>query len=104
NSIGLPQNGDIVFPKEFRYGASFNFTVGSPNSHTFAEYIATRIADQTAVTPDSSFGINVVGEAQFRGEPWSFKCTADLRSVWNKVRQQYGGSGGYGWFGISVSY
>jgi hypothetical protein len=31
-------------------------------------------------------------------------CEADMSQVWKDVRQRYGGSGGYGWFGITASY
>jgi hypothetical protein len=104
NSIGVGADGDQVFPTEFRFGSSFNFVVGSPRSHTFASYIAQRSIDQPFITPDSSFGINLVSKSQFRGAPWNVKCKADLKKVWKEIRQSYGGSGGYGWFGLSVQY
>ena len=103
-SIGQAGLGDSVFPTSFRFGSSFSFVVGSPDSHTFASYVSQRIADQLEVTPDSSFSVNLVAESQFRGPAWSTTCTADLAQVWKDVRQRYGGSGGYGWFGISVDY
>ncbi|MCA1374328.1 MULTISPECIES: hypothetical protein [unclassified Bradyrhizobium] len=103
-SIGQAGLGDAVFPTSFRFGSSFSFVVGSPDSHTFASYVAQRIADQLEVTPDSSFSINLVAESQFRGPAWTTTCSADLAQVWKDVRQRYGGSGGYGWLGISVDY
>jgi hypothetical protein len=104
NTLGVSSGGDSVFPPAFRFGASFNFTVGSPASHTFASYVATRIKDQPDVTPDSSFGINLIATSQFRGAAWNVSCTANLQKVWHDVRQRYGASGGYGWLGISVDY
>ncbi|MER8838453.1 hypothetical protein [Mesorhizobium sp. M0684] len=104
NSIGVGADGDQVFPADFRFGSSFNFVVGSPRSHTFASYIAQRIVDQPFITPDSSFGINLVSTSQFRGAEWSVTCKADLLKVWKEVRKSAGGSGGYGWVGISAQY
>ncbi|MDX3806019.1 hypothetical protein ACXIUS_09200 [Bosea thiooxidans] len=103
-SLGIKGNGDSVFPQIFRFGSSFNFVVGSPDSHTFASYVAQRIRDQPAITPDSSFGVNLVATSQFRGAPWSTTCKAELQKVWKEVRQRYGGSGGYGWLGITLDY
>src|ERR1700728_2133041 len=104
NTLGVSSGGDSVFPPSFRFGSSFNFTVGSPASHTFASYVAKRIKDQPDVTPDSSFGINLIATSQFRGAAWNVTCTANLQKVWHDVRQHYGASGGYGWLGISVDY
>ena len=104
NSIGVGADGDQVFPTDFRFGSSFNFVVGSPRSHTFASYIAQRIVDQPLITPDSNFGINLVATSQFRGAEWSVTCKADLLKVWKEVRKSAGGSGGYGWLGISAQY
>lgn len=104
NSIGVGKDGDKVFPKDFRFGSSFNFAVGSPSSHTFASYVAQRYVDRPFVTPDSSFAVNLVANSQFRGAEWSVSCKADLAKVWKEVRQRYGGSGGYGWLGISADY
>jgi hypothetical protein len=104
NTLGVSSGGDAVFPPAFRFGSSFNFVVGSPASHTFASYVATRIKDQPDVTPDSSFGINLIATSQFRGAPWNVTCKANLQKVWHDVRQRYGASGGYGWLGISVDY
>ncbi|UZF94448.1 hypothetical protein [Bosea sp. NBC_00550] len=103
-SLGIKGNGDSVFPPAFRFGSSFNFVVGSPDSHTFASYVAQRIRDQPDITPDSSFGVNLVATSQFRGAPWSVSCKADLQKVWKEVRQRYNGSGGYGWFGMTADY
>lgn len=104
SSLGVKGNGDSVFPSAFRFGSSFNFVVGSPDSHTFASYVAQRIRDQPEITPDSSFGVNLVATSQFRGAAWSTTCKADLQKVWKEVRQRYSGSGGYGWFGMTADY
>lgn len=103
-SLGIQENGDSDFPTTFRFGSSFNFLVGSPDSRTFASYVAQRIRDQPQITPDSSFGVNLVATSQFRGAPWSVSCKADLLKVWKEVRQRYNGSGGYGWFGMTADY
>src|SRR4029077_14230598 len=86
NTLGVSAGGDAVFPPSFRFGSSFNFVVGSPASHTFASYVATRNRDQPDVTPDSSFGINLVATSQLRGAAWKVSCTANLQKIWHDVR------------------
>lgn len=106
NTIGQAGKGDAQFGdgKSFKLGGKFPFIVGSPNNHTFAEYIAGRTTDSADVTNDSSFGVYLVGSAQFLGDPWVFDCKADLRQVWSKVRQRYGAGVGYSWISINLDY
>ena len=41
-----------------------------------------------------------MGQAEFVGDPWKAKVTADLSQVWKQVRQRYSASVKIGWFNI----
>lgn len=98
NSLGLSASGDVVFPSTVSISIPFAYTVGSGNNRLFAQYVSTQGQNSVGLTEDPSFAVNVVGVAEFVGDPWEQKCTADLAQVWNKVRSKASVSVGWGWF------
>ena len=95
-TLQLGTNADIVFPSRIDLGTDFDFLIGTGKG-LFAVFAASHsMEDQLPVNP--AFAVNVVGTAEFVGDPWKVEISADLRRVWREVRQRYGGSVRYGWF------
>ncbi|MFY9570200.1 MAG: hypothetical protein WAV20_02205, partial [Blastocatellia bacterium] len=42
--------------------------------------------DDAMIEPHSLFGIGLVGEAEFTGDPWGVRVSTDLSRVWSQVR------------------
>lgn len=105
SSLGVADGADFVFPKTVAFGNEFAFTVGTPNSRLFAQFVGQANSKETGIVPDASFAMNIVGEAEFVGDKWEFDCTADLAQVWHDVRKRASASVGWGWFRLgSVEY
>lgn len=97
-TLGI-NNGDIIFPEELQFGSSFQFLVGSPDNVVFANFVANKSGSGEIADP--TFGINVDAKAEFVGDPWKVKATADLKQVWSYVRKRFGGGGiNIGWIRI----
>lgn len=89
---------DVIFQEPIAFGTDFNFIVGSGDNRLFTEYVATQGQNNGEVIADPSFAVNAVGEAEFVGDPWVNRCTADLNQVWHKTRTAINVSVGWGWF------
>ena len=98
NTLLVGAQSDVSFPEQVQLGISFHFTVGSGNS-LFANFVG-RSTVGSHVVADPSFGINVVGDVEFEGDPWSVTIKADLSQVWKYVREQVDVSVGWGWFWV----
>jgi hypothetical protein len=99
NSLGISSSGgDVVFPSVVSIPSPFAYTVGSGDNRLFAQYVSTQGQNSGGLTEDPSFAVNVVGVAEFVGDPWEQTCSADLAQVWNKVRSKASVSVGWGWF------
>lgn len=99
NTLRLGKDSDVTFPKTVQLGTTFNFLVGTGNS-LFAQFVGSQ-AMGDVVTPNPSFGINIYGNAEFQGDPWKVKITADLSQVWSYTRKQFNLDIGWGWFKIA---
>lgn len=98
NTLEFGQNSDVKFPTTISIGNDFNFLLSTGNN-LFGQVVA-KSEPNWRVTPNSNFGINVVGEAEFIGAPWKATVRADLSQVWKEVRQKYSASLKIGWFKI----
>lgn len=98
NTMEFGENSDIRFPDNVLIGSDFNFLVATGNN-LFGSAVASA-EPNWRVTPNSNYGITVVGESEFIGAPWEAKVTANLSQVWKEVRQRYSASVKIGWFKI----
>lgn len=96
---GLEQN----LPSNLTLGADQNFSIGTLNSGF--GHIAAAQTVGSAVGPNSHFGMNVVADVEFVGEPWTADIKCDLSQVWNQVRTKGSASVSAGWFKLgSATY
>ena len=93
------KNGDKQFPDTLQFGTSFNYLLGCAQNSTFASFIGAE-GDSGELTT-SSFGINIVGKAEFVGDPWIVEVEANLSQVWKYIKKKYSGEGRLGWFKIA---
>lgn len=107
NTLGISaHSSDIVFPAQVQVGSDFEYLIGTGNS-LFAHFVAnaSTATQDFRIQPNPQFGISVVGEAEFVGEPWKAKVTADLRQVWSEVRKRASVGIRFGWFSLgSATY
>jgi hypothetical protein len=96
NVLGVNSGGDSKFPETALIGSEFSFVVGAPNVR-FASVAAARNRGESQVS-NPLFGINIIGEAEFRGEPWTAEIECDLAQVWSYVRTKIKTSVKWGWF------
>jgi hypothetical protein len=90
-------------PSTIQIGSEVAFSVGSQNSG-FGHLAAARQIGGD-ITPNPHFGINVVGMAEFQGDPWRADIKCDLAKVWSQVRTKASVSVSAGWFRLgSASY
>lgn len=95
--------GDVEFPTDVVFETAFNYVIAARNE-LFGTFAAAQ-GQGSDVTPNPQFGINVVGEAEFQGDPWTVDIDIDLSQVWSYVRKQIGVSVSWGWFRLgSASY
>jgi hypothetical protein len=100
-TLQLGEGADIQFPQTVQMGSTFNYLVGTGNS-LFAAFVGAQSIG-TEPTPNPSFGINIFGDAEFQGDPWIVKVTADLSQVWSYVRRQFNVGLSFGWFQIPLA-
>lgn len=92
--------GDTVqqkFPTSLTFGSEFAYSAGSLNSG-FAQVVAGMNLNDYGFTPNPTFALNVSGEAEFIGEPWTAKVKCNLGKVWREVRSGASASASFGWF------
>lgn len=96
---GLEQN----LPPTIQFGADLNYSIGSLNSG-FGHIVAAQQVGSD-ITANPHFGFNVVGKAEFVGDPWIAKIHCDLSKVWSQVRSKASVSASVGWFRLgSATY
>lgn len=101
NIVELTKNSKVTFPSKFQFGNTFAYLVDSVNS------LFATLAAGTGVqpTPRPSFSVNVSGEVEFVGDPWTAEIECDLSQVWDYTRTEANVSVGWGWFSLgSASY
>jgi hypothetical protein len=101
NTLKLGRSSDVKFPSTIQLGTSFNYLVGTAQNSLFAQFVAGQTAGDK-LTVNSGFGINIVGEAEFEGDPWTVTVEADLSQVWTYVRKRVSAGVSLGWFRISL--
>jgi hypothetical protein len=101
NTLKLGPSSDIKFPSTIQLGTSFNYLVGTAQNSLFAQFVAGQTQGEK-LTVNSGFGINIVGEAEFEGDPWTVTVEADLSQVWTYVRKRVSAGVSLGWFRISL--
>lgn len=101
NTLELGSSTDINFPKTVQLGTAFNYLVGTAKNSLFAQFVATQQSG-TRLEANPSFGINIVGEAEFEGDPWTVTVEADLSQVWTYVRRRVSAGVSLGWFRVSL--
>jgi len=94
-------NKDVTlsFPSTYQFGTDLVYSIGTGNS-LFAQVVAARDASDTAITPNPTFGLSIVGDAEFAGDPWTAEVTCDLSQVWEQTRTRVSASVSLGWFRI----
>lgn len=94
NIIELTENGHVVFPAIIGPGSTFSFLVSALNSlfaHLVASYTEIPVARP-------SFAVNVDGQVEFVGDPWTAEIQCDLSQVWSYTRTRVSTSVKWGWF------
>jgi hypothetical protein len=97
NTIQLGKDSDIIFPGTVQLATSFNYLIGTGKNSLFAQFVATQAAGNKLLS-NPSFGINIEGDAEFQGDPWTVEVEADLSQVWSYVRKRASASVKLGWF------
>jgi len=90
------------FPAQVNVGSSFNFNIDSGNS-LFAQLIAGMNRDSKEQSAPT-VGINISGKLQLYGEPFEARLRADLKQVWEYVRDQVDVGAQLGWFNLSSRF
>jgi hypothetical protein len=98
----LGGNSKYAFPQTVTVGGSFNFNIDSGNS-LFAQLIA-GLNNNTDEVSAPTVGINVAGKMQVYGEPFEARLRADLKQVWEYVRDKVDVNAKLGWFNLSSQF
>lgn len=97
--IGFGDTVQQKFPSAITFGSEFAYSAGSLNSG-FANVVAGMNLNDYGVTPNPTFALNISGEAEFVGEPWTAEVKCNLSQVWKEVRTGVNASATFGWFKI----
>lgn len=89
---------DSVFPETVQLGSDFTYAVGAKNS-TFAQFAAASDASGKKIS-NPQFSLNVSGDVEFVGDPWTADFYINLSQCWSQIRQRYSSSIKWGWFKI----
>ncbi|MEH7674756.1 MULTISPECIES: hypothetical protein [Bacillus] len=93
------EGGDKNFPDTIQFGTAFHYQLGCPQNSVFASYVATE--SESGINPNPSFAITMEAKAEFLGDPWIVKASADLSQVWSYIKQKFSGRGSVGWFTVA---
>jgi hypothetical protein len=99
---GLGGSSKYSFPEQVNVGSSFNFNIDSGNS-LFPQLIAglNKNADEQSAP---TIGMNISGKLQLYGEPFEARLRADLKQVWEYVRDKVDVGAQLGWFNFSSQF
>lgn len=98
------KNVTVDFPKTVNFAVDFAYSIGTGNS-LFAQVVGARQSGDQAITPNPTFGVNILGETEFVGDPWTAHVVCDLSQVWEQVRTRASASVSAGWFRLgSATY
>jgi hypothetical protein len=91
-----------TFPSSVSIGSSFNFAIDSGNS-LFPQLIASLdVGNKGPSAP--TIGMNISGGLKVYGEPFEARLRADLKQVWEYVRDQVDVTAKLGWFNLGSNY
>lgn len=99
NVMGADSAADVVFPSEIRFENDFNFVLAA-KTRLFAQMASLSPQGGIGQVTNPQFGMNIIGEAEFVGDPWKASLTVDLGQCWSQIRQRYSASLKIGWFRI----
>jgi hypothetical protein len=103
-TLALGGTVQINFPDTVAFTSEFAFSVGTGNS-LFAQVVAAGRPNEFGVRTNPTFGLNIAGDVEFVGDPWTAEIDCDLSQVWKQMRSSASASVGLGWFRIgSASY
>jgi hypothetical protein len=100
-TLQLGNDADINFPSSLQIGSSFNYLIGTSQNSLFTQFVATQ-SIEAGIIADPSFAVNIQGEAEFQGDPWTAEIEADLSQVWTYVRKRTSASINLGWFNFKL--
>jgi hypothetical protein len=95
----LGGNSEYTFPSTVALGSTFNFTIDSGNS-LFPQLIAGLNRNPAGVS-SPTIGMNISGKLQLYGEPFEARLRADLKQVWEYVRDQVDVKANLGFFNLT---
>jgi len=91
------QDVTLSFPTTYQFGTDLIYSIGTGNS-LFAQVVGARDAQNSDVHPNPTFGVSIIGDSEFVGDPWTSEVKCDLSQVWDQVRSRVSVSVSYGWF------
>jgi hypothetical protein len=100
NTLNIDKDADVKFPETIQLGTAFSYQIGTGNS-LFAQFVATQGQGDKFI-PNPVFAINIIGEAEFLGDPWTVEVEANLSQVWSYVRKRIALGISLGWFKFKV--
>jgi hypothetical protein len=100
---GLGGSSKYSFPEQVNVGSSFNFNIDSGNS-LFPQLIASLNKDAAADQSAPTIGMNISGKLELYGEPFEARLHADLKQVWEYVRDKVDVGAQLGWFNLSSQF
>jgi hypothetical protein len=89
----------LSFPSTYQFGTNLQYSIGTGNS-LFAQVVGARDATDNTITANPTFGVSIVGDAEFVGDPWTAEVKCDLSQVWEQTRTKVSASVSLGWFRI----
>jgi hypothetical protein len=98
----LGGNSKYGFPSTVALGSTFNFNIDSGNS-LFPQLIAGLNKNSDGVN-SPTIGMNISGKLQLYGEPFEARLHADLKQVWEYVRDQVDVKTSLGWFNLTSHF
>jgi len=98
----LGGNSKYAFPSTVSVGSSFNFNIDSGNS-LFPQLIAGLTNNQEEAS-SPTIGMNILGKLQLYGEPFVARLHADLKQVWEYVRNKADVGAKIGWFNLTSQF
>ena len=97
DAINVAKLGQITSSNP-SFEQEFAFSAGAKDN-LFAQILATSDANSYGgVVANPHFTVELVGEAEFVGDPWKVEIDCDLAQVWKQVRTAASVSASIGWF------
>lgn len=98
----LGGNSAYAFPTAVAVGESFNFNIDSGNS-LFPQMIAS-LSQNSSMASAPTVAMNLTGKLELFGEKFTARIRADLKQVWEYVRDQAAVGAKLGWFNFGSDF